>query len=667
MNHLQHKNYRPDIDGLRAIAILGVLIFHLDKTLLPGGFLGVDVFFVISGYLITSIIRRDIEAGNFSIARFYERRIRRIMPAFFVVMLAVLIAACMWVLPAEIVPFAKSMRYALFSFGNVYFLSTAKDYFNSDAAQAPLLHTWSLGVEEQFYFVFPFVLLGLSKCCKSRLVMGLLVLGLLVTSFVACLIKANTSTAACFFLLPYRAWEMLAGALLTFLPLSTIRPKWVMGMAGWLGLGLIVASMIIVSETGFRPGVMALGACIGSMLLIAAGASAQGHFSAFRFLSWGPFVGLGLISYSVYLWHWPLIAFRSHYLPEPTHANHAILALASLVLGWASWKWVESPFRRPGSLKRRTVFSLWAVIALAFLGLGMLIKSTDGLIQRYSPEVRAILKAKERNEDFPLDYNKIWNPKNAPVYGDRGQPPSIALWGDSHAHALMPWLDKRAKESRQAVKLLSMNGQIPAPGLVVRGEHDEDRMRWVTDVMKLILESKTIDTVILHARWAFYFHGYNEATHAYYGQRKKSETEREAFYISHIRNAVTNLLQAGKKVVLIYPVPEAGIDVPNFLATLLINGNSCVECIPLPSFAERQRIPLLALDGILDHPNLIRIKPHMKLMNKDQLTILSGGKPLYVDEHHLSVTGVDFIKSSLDEVKTFSPIKIPIGSKHESE
>ena len=513
MNPLHLKNYRPDIDGLRAIAILGVLIFHLDKTLLPGGFLGVDVFFVISGYLITSIIRRDMEAGSFSIARFYERRIRRIMPAFFVVILAVLIAACVWILPAEIVPFGKSMRYALFSFGNVYFLSAAQDYFNSDAAQAPLLHTWSLGVEEQFYFVFPFVLLGLSKCCRGRLVMGLSVLGLLIASFVACLIKANTSTAACFFLLPYRAWEMLAGALLTFLPMSSMRLKWVMTLAGWLGLGLILASMILVSETGFRPGLMAVGACTGSMLLIAAGASAQGRFSAFRFLSWGPLVGLGLISYSVYLWHWPMIAFRGHYLPDPTLANHAILGLASLVLGWASWKWVESPFRRPGFLKRGTIFALWAGLALAFLGLGMLIKKTDGLIQRYSPEVRAILKARERNEDFPTEIKENWSPEKAPVYGDRSKQPSIALWGDSHAHALMPWLDKRVKESRRAVKLLSMDGQIPAPGLVVKGEHDEDRTRCVDESMKLILESKTIDTVIMHARWAFYLHGYNEVAH----------------------------------------------------------------------------------------------------------------------------------------------------------
>jgi hypothetical protein len=148
MNPLHHKSYRPDIDGLRAIAILGVLIFHLDKSLLPGGFLGVDVFFVISGFLITSIIRRDIEGDGFSIVRFYERRIRRIMPAFFVVMLAVLIAAYAWILPDEIVPFGKSMRYALFSFGNVHFHSAVQDYFNSDAAHAPLLHTWSLGVEE---------------------------------------------------------------------------------------------------------------------------------------------------------------------------------------------------------------------------------------------------------------------------------------------------------------------------------------------------------------------------------------------------------------------------------------------------------------------------------------------------------------------------------------
>jgi peptidoglycan/LPS O-acetylase OafA/YrhL len=667
MNPLHHKSYRPDIDGLRAIAILGVLIFHLDKSLLPGGFLGVDVFFVISGFLITSIIRRDIEGDGFSIVRFYERRIRRIMPAFFVVMFAALIAAYAWILPDEIVPFGKSMRYALFSFGNVYFHSAVQDYFNSDAAHAPLLHTWSLGVEEQFYFIFPFVLLALSKCCKSSRVIAVSLLVLLAASFIACLHKGATSATSCFFLLPYRAWEMLAGALLAYLPISFKRPVWVSAVAGWLGLGLVLASMVVVSETAFRPGVMALGASAGSMLLIFAGASPQSTFSANRLLSWGPVVGIGLISYSVYLWHWPLIAFREHYHPETTHANNAILAAASLLLGWASCKWVENPFRRAGFLTRRTIFIGWLLVALAFLGTGMLIKSSDGLIQRYNPEVRAILKARERNENFPVNYDEIWNPDRAPVYGDKSQPPSIALWGDSHAHALMPWLDKRAKEACRAVKLLSMNGQIPAPGLVVIGEHDEDRLRWVENAMKLILESKNIETVILHARWAYYFHGYNTATHAYYGQPKQCELEREAFYISHIRDAVTNLLQADKKVVLIYPVPEAEINVPNFLASLLISGKSCVESIPLPSFAERQRIPFFALDGIPDHPNLIRIKPHTKLMNNDQLTILSGGRPLYVDKHHLSVEGVDFVKTLLDEATTFFPIKTLINSKHDRE
>ena len=642
MNPLHLKNYRPDIDGLRAIAILGVLIFHLDKALLPGGFLGVDVFFVISGYLITSIIRRDIEAGSFSIARFYERRIRRIMPAFFVVILAVLVAAYTWMLPDEIVPFGKSMRYALLSFGNVYFLSAAQDYFNSDAAQAPLLHTWSLGVEEQFYFIFPFVLLGLSKFCKSRRVMGLSVLGLLVASFVACLLKASTSAASCFFLLPYRAWEMLAGALLTFLPMSSMRPKWVMTLAGWLGLGLILASMTLVSETGFRPGVMALGACTGSMLLIAAGASAQGRFSAFRVLSWAPLVGLGLISYSVYLWHWPLIAFRGHYLPDTTHANHAILALVSLVLGWASWKWVESPFRRPGFLKRRTVFALWAGLVLVFHFLGMSIKWTNGFSQRYSLEVQAILQSKKRNRDFPTEIKENWSVEKAPVYGDKSQPPSIALMGDSHAHVLMPWLDKRAKEARRSVKMLAMFGQIPVPGLVSQGDHYEDRLRCVQDGLKLVMESKSIDMVILHAYWSQYLNG------VYAGKDFKNTAEREAYYARCVHEMTDSLLKAGKKVALIYPIPVAGKNVPDFLARLLIAKKPLVESIPMPSFEEKNRFVMTAFDGLPEHPNLICIRPHQRLMREGQTLLMANGKPLYIDDNHLSAAGVGYIEDLLD-------------------
>jgi peptidoglycan/LPS O-acetylase OafA/YrhL len=656
MNNLHSKGYRPDIDGLRAVAILGVLLFHLDKSLLPGGFLGVDVFFVISGYLITSIIKRDIDGEGFSIARFYERRIRRIMPAFFVLILAVLLAACVWILPAEIVPFGKSMRYALFSFGNVYFLSAAQDYFNSEAAKAPLLHTWSLGVEEQFYFVFPFVLLGLSRLCKRQSTMIAWVSLLLMASLVACLHKSKVSAPTCFFLLPYRAWQMLAGALLAFMPLSGLRPSRLMGAMGWAGLGLILASMVLVSEADFRPGLMALPSCVGAMMLILAGTPAHGSLSASRLLSWRPIVGLGLISYSVYLWHWPLIVFRENYLPQHSHTNTVILATVSLIFGWASWKWVEKPFRRPGFLKRRTIFISWASLALTFLGVGMIIKETDGLIQRYSPEVRAILKARERNEDFPTEIKENWSPESAPIYGDKSQAPSIALWGDSHAHALMPWLDKRAKEARRAVKLLSMDGQIPVPGLVVRGEHDEDRMRCVNESMKLILESNTIDTVILHARWAFYLEGYNEAAHeknptnvvSYHGQPQQTQAEREAFYANQIREGISQLLQAGKKVALIYPVPEARINIPDFLARELIEGRPLVESISLPSFAERQRQPMAVLESIPDHPKLVRIKPHERLMNNEQLTVLSDGKPLYIDDDHLSVAGLDFIEDLLD-------------------
>jgi peptidoglycan/LPS O-acetylase OafA/YrhL len=644
MNPLHHKSYRPDIDGLRAIAILGVLIFHLDKSLLPGGFLGVDVFFVISGFLITSIIRRDIEGDGFSIVRFYERRIRRIMPAFFVVMLAVLIAAYAWILPDEIVPFGKSMRYALFSFGNVHFHSAVQDYFNSDAAHAPLLHTWSLGVEEQFYFIFPFVLLAFSKCCKSSRVIAGSLLALLLFSFIACLHKGATSATSCFFLLPYRAWEMLAGALLAYLPISFKRPAWVSAVAGWLGLGLVLASMVVVSETAFRPGVMALGACAGSMLLIFAGASSQSAFSASRLLSWGPVVGIGLISYSVYLWHWPLIAFREHYLPEATTSNHAILAAASLLLGWASWKWVENPFRRPGFLSRRTIFIGWACLVLAFQLVGIAIKRTNGFAQRYSPEVQAILESKKRNRDFPGELKEHWSVEKAPIYGDKSQPPSIALLGDSHAHVLMPWLDKRAKESGKSVKMLTMFGQMPITTLVSPGDRYEDRKRCSEECLKYLLETPTLDMVIMHAYWSRYSsiisneHGNSLETHA------------STSHAQGLCGLISTLLDMGKKVVLIYPAPVAEKNVPDFLARLLIDQKPLPTSIPMPSFEEENRAVIQIFDALPAHPNLIRIKPHEKLMQGNQMMLMAHGKPLYIDDNHLSEAGVGFIEDLLDAV-----------------
>ena len=643
MNPLHHKSYRPDIDGLRAIAILGVLIFHLDKSLLPGGFLGVDVFFVISGFLITSIIRRDIEGDGFSIVRFYERRIRRIMPAFFVVMLAVLIAAYAWILPDEIVPFGKSMRYALFSFGNVHFHSAVQDYFNSDAAHAPLLHTWSLGVEEQFYFIFPFVLLALSKCCKSSRVIAGSLLVLLAASFIACLHKGATSATSCFFLLPYRAWEMLAGALLAYLPISFKRPAWVSAVAGWLGLGLVLASMVVVSETAFRPGVMALGACAGSMLLIFAGASSQSAFSASRLLSWGPVVGIGLISYSVYLWHWPLIAFREHYLPEATTSNHAILAAASLLLGWASWKWVENPFRRPGFLSRRTIFIGWACLVLAFQLVGIAIKRTNGFAQRYSPEVQAILESKKRNRDFSGELKEHWSVEKAPIYGDKSQPPSIALLGDSHAHVLMPWLDKRAKESGKSVKMLTMFGQMPITTLVSPGDRYEDRKRCSEECLKYLLETPTLDMVIMHAYWSRYSsiisneHGNSLETHA------------STSHAQGLCGLISTLLDMGKKVVLIYPAPVAEKNVPDFLARLLIDQKPLPTSIPMPSFGEQNNAVIQIFDGLSAHPSLIRIKPHQKLMMGNQMMLMANGKPLYIDDNHLSEAGVGFIEDLLDE------------------
>jgi peptidoglycan/LPS O-acetylase OafA/YrhL len=645
-------SHRPDIDGLRAIAILSVLVFHLDESLLRGGFLGVDVFFVISGYLITSIIRREIGEERFSFGRFYERRIRRIMPAFLVVMLATTLAGLAVLLPADLITLAESLRYALLSAANFFFLGHTQDYFANQAAAEPLLHTWSLGVEEQFYLLFPLGLLGLPRWLKTSRHVTLAIVALLILSFAACLVRAQSNTADCFFLLPYRAWQMLAGALLAY---QGSRITWSprgAGAAGVLGLLLIGGSMGWVGGSSFYPGWAALAPCIGTALLLVAGA--QPGSPAQRLLTCRPLVFTGLISYSVYLWHWPIIVLLKSRVASPSPALLVGAGAASLVLGWASWKWIENPFRRPDFLSRRTVFSLWAGASVVLLGVASAIVAADGFENRFSPEIRAMLAWKHKEPGIGQDVKKHWNPAKVYAFGDTSQTPTIALWGDSHANALVPWLETEALRQHRAVRLFTVPAQAPVPGVVVDKNNNEKRLNYSNEVLRILLADDKLRTVILHARWAYYLHGYNEESGVqnlrFYQRPEQSLPERGRYFADQLKQCVTQLLAAGKNVVLVYPVPEAGFNIPDYLVQTMVRDQPLPSSIPLPSFAERQTLPLAALDGVPDHPNLIRVRPASRLLQDGMLTIQTAGRSLYSDDDHLSTAGLDYIRDVLEPI-----------------
>ena len=336
--------YRPEIDGLRAIAVISVVIYHANTALFPGGYLGVDVFFVISGFLITQVIVGDLKADKFTFGNFYERRIRRILPVLYLVLLATIPFAMLWMLPSQKEDFAQSiLATTLFSSNFLFWMETG--YFMAAAELKPLLHTWSLAVEEQFYFLYPLLIVGLWRFARRMLLPILMVI--LVASLLATVVMAEQAPGANFYLLPTRAWELLAGAVVA---LTAWRPA---KGAGWLataGLVAILVSFVLIDTSTPIPSFYGVPLVLGTMLLLVA-ATESTHIG--RWLAWRPLVGIGLISYSAYLWHLPLFTFarlRSFGQPEP--ALLAFLAVASFGLAYLSYLLVEKPFRQRGDTAR---------------------------------------------------------------------------------------------------------------------------------------------------------------------------------------------------------------------------------------------------------------------------------------------------------------------------
>lgn len=383
------NDYRPDIDGLRAIAVVLVLLFHLGWARVSGGFIGVDVFFVISGYLITGIVVRDILAGTFTLQRFYIRRIRRIFPALIAVLIACSIFSYFFFLPSELVGYAHSLLAASLSCANIYFW-TQSGYFVQDFNKI-LLHTWSLSVEEQFYIAWP-LLLWWTRGKKTRVTlwaMCISIASLLCAQFLV--MWGQTSTA---FFMPWtRAWELLLGGAAAVHPTFELRKRWLREAAAWLGLLMICIPAVLLNNSSPFPGVNASLPCLGSLLILLVGRSGSWTSS---FLSTRPFVWIGRISYSLYLWHWPVvIALRRGTIPGLTIENPrgklAVIAI-SFLAAWLSWRFIEEPFRQSRGKKNAPwqVFVTFGVSVVSMVLISALLQTNKGLETRFPAEVRKL-------------------------------------------------------------------------------------------------------------------------------------------------------------------------------------------------------------------------------------------------------------------------------------
>ena len=378
-------NYRRDIDGLRALAVIPVMFFHAGFKAFSGGFVGVDVFFVISGYLITSIILHDQTRNKFSLLRFYERRARRILPALFLVMGATSIFAYMWMLPDELKNFGESIV-ATTLFSNNLLLAITTNYWTLLADFKPLLHTWSLGVEEQYYVFFPLLMIFGWKFFRKHIAFVLGVIAVL--SFAAANWDLFNKPEFNFYLLPTRAWEILVGALVALYmnEKESIDSKrlWRELLAA-IGFCSIVASVFLVGRDSTSHGVSNLLApTLGTALIILFSSEKT---TVGKILGWGPMVTIGLMSYSAYLWHQPLVSMARVYSKEPPGiAVYSVLLVLTFILAYISWRFVETPCRDRERVSRTAIFSFALVSSVVFAGFGLYLNHNYGIVARiYDP------------------------------------------------------------------------------------------------------------------------------------------------------------------------------------------------------------------------------------------------------------------------------------------
>ena len=618
--------YRPDIDGLRAIAVSVVVLFHYGVPGVPGGFVGVDVFFVISGYLITAVTRDDLARDRFSLAAFYERRIRRIVPALAAVLLACGLASLFVFLPEDLRLLARSTMAAAAFGSNILFSRLAADYFDADnLTLQPLLHTWSLGVEGQFYLVFPLVLMATRR--RPRAAVAALA-GLAALSFALGAWGAVHRPVPAFYLLPGRAWELLVGGLLALGTPTVLAGRRHAGdvavAAGLAAIGL--AAALYGAATPF-PGAAALLPCLGAILVIAGG-EGRGRMSsllAARAPAW-----LGRISYSLYLWHWPVIALARYGRgPDLPLGLRAALLAATVALAGLSYATIERPFIARRALpSRRGLLAAAAGATLAVLALGQTLDVTGrGLLPfaRLPPAVLALANGHfDRLEGECPVPEAAGSVRPYPCrFGAPGAPATLALWGNSYARMWIPALAGDADARGAAGLALIASKCPPLLGLDVAGL--PGCAPFNRDAVAYLMAHPLVRTVVLGADWFLY--------------------DRDLGRLDATLDALDG---AGLRVFILLAPPQADYPVPRTLAIAAMRDEPPP---PPPSEAHArdvQRVSTALIAAAAARHGASVIDPATRLCDGIACPVERDGRPLFYDAGHLTVFAASAIHGLFD-------------------
>lgn len=635
---------RRDIDGLRALAVIPVVLYHFGFGAFSGGFVGVDVFFVISGFLITSIIFREISAGRFSFVDFWARRARRIIPALSVMMLAALVVGWMLMPASDYSQLGRAVRYQAMFVSNILFMRQ-DGYFNPASDFKPLLHTWSLSVEEQYYIIFPLLMVLLIRYLRHW---RLALLGLLVVSFALNVWVIKRQPDAAFFLLPMRAWELLCGAMLAVIPVSERRvSSWVYQVVSLLGLVAVLYAIFAFDKYTLFPGWAAVLPVLGATAMI----WANGHASTLvgRLLSMPLMVAVGLISYSWYLWHWPVFVYANAVSIDGMQTFEAgSWVILTLALAWLSWRWVEMPFREKRLLAGRKPVLFSGLAALLVIGVaGQMVRSGDGVPERLSGQALQYAQSREwqrGQKECLLQRDSEDISKICRFGGDETDRPVPLFWGDSHAAALKPALESDAERYGTPVWLASLSGCLPILGHETRQQCQDFNQA----TLQTVRDHKIRD-VVLAARWSLYLYGEEDGDVQNMLYRDDSRPVAEQEIARDLTAMVHRLRESGARVWIFKEVPLQRQGTVARMASLAMVGRSAEKLgRPIAEHLARQRF----LNQLFTQ--LSEQDPNVRILDPTPLMCLAGicraefdGYSQYMDENHLSDKGGERMKPLL--------------------